>query len=58
MGGLSAIVSCFLIVYSKQSGMSDIEHDPSGKWNSSFQAGAENLNLLLLYADLMFLHLY
>ena len=36
--------------------MSEIEHDPSGKSNLSFQDGADILNLLLLYADLMFLH--
>ena len=30
------------------------EYDPSDKSNSSFQGGAEILNLLLLYADLMF----
>ena len=36
--------------------MSEIEYDSSGKSNSSFQVGAEILNLLLLYADLMFFH--
>ena len=36
--------------------MSEIEYDPSGKSNSSFQVGAEILNLLLLEADLMFFH--
>ena len=36
--------------------MSEIEYDPSGKSNSSFQVGAETLNLLLLYKDLTFLH--
>ena len=35
--------------------MSDIEHDPSTKLNL-FQAGAGVLNLLLLYADVMFFH--
>ena len=34
--------------------MSAIEYDPSGKLKSSFQIGAEILNLLLLYADLLF----
>ena len=29
--------------------MYEIEYDPSGKSNSSFQAGADILNLLLLY---------
>ena len=29
--------------------MYEIEYDPSGKSNSSFQAGADTLNLLLLY---------
>ena len=36
--------------------MSEIEYHPSGKSNLSFQVGAENLDLLLLYCDLMFLH--
>ena len=36
--------------------MSEIEYDPSGKSKVSFQVGAEILNLLLLYVDLMFLH--
>ena len=34
--------------------MSQIECDPSGKSNLSFQVGAEVSNLLLLYADLIF----
>ena len=36
--------------------MSEIEYDPSGKSNSSFQVGADILNLLLFYADLTFFH--
>ena len=36
--------------------MSEVEYDPSGKSNLSFQVGAGILNLLLLYADLMFYH--
>ena len=36
--------------------MSETEYDPSGKSNSSFQVRTEILNLLLLYADLIFLH--
>ena len=36
--------------------MSETEYDPSGKSNLSFQVGAEILNVLLLYADLMFFH--
>ena len=36
--------------------MSEIEYDPSGKSNSSFQVGAEILNSFFLYADLIFLH--
>ena len=36
--------------------MSEIEYDPSRESHSSFQVGAEILNLLLLYADLMFFH--
>ena len=37
--------------------MSEIGYDPSGKSNSSFHVGADILNLLLLYVDLMFFHL-
>ena len=36
--------------------MSKTEYYPLSKSNSSFQAGAKILNLLLLYADLMFFH--
>ena len=36
--------------------MSAIEYNPSGKLNSSFQVGADILNLLMFYADLMFFH--
>ena len=36
--------------------MPEIEYDPSGKSNSSFQVGADILNLLLLYVDLMFFY--
>ena len=36
--------------------MSETEY-PSGRSNSSFQVGAEILNSLLLYADLMFFHM-
>ena len=36
--------------------MYKIEYDPSGKPNSSFQVGAETLNLLLLHALLMFFY--
>ena len=36
--------------------MYKIEYDPSGNSNSSFQVGAKTLNLLLLYANLMFFH--
>ena len=35
--------------------MSEIEYDPLGKSNTSFQVEAEILNLLLT-ADLIFLH--
>ena len=37
--------------------MSETEYDPSGNSNSSFQVGAEILNLLL-YADLMSFQLW
>ena len=40
-----------------QYNMSEIEYDLSVKLNSSLQFGADILNLLLLYADLMFLFL-
>ena len=33
--------------------MSEIEYDPSGNSNLSFQVGAEILNLLLFHADLI-----
>ena len=36
--------------------MSGIEYDLSGKSNSSFQIGAEILNLLLIYSDVILLH--
>ena len=36
--------------------MSEIKYNSSGKSNSSLQVGAEILNLLLLYADLIFFH--
>ena len=36
--------------------MSSIESEPSDKSKVSFQVGAKSLNLLLLYADLMFFH--
>ena len=40
-----------------QYNISEIEYDLSVKLNSSLQFGADILNLLLLYADLMFLFL-
>ena len=36
--------------------MSEIEYDSSAKSNSLFKFGAEILNVLLSYADLMFFH--
>ena len=36
--------------------MCEIEYDPSGKPKISFKVGAEVLNVLLLYAYLMFFH--
>ena len=36
--------------------MSEIEYDTSGEPDSSFSVGVDILNLLLLYADLMFSH--
>ena len=43
-------------MHSKWSSMSEIAYDSPGKLNSSFQVGTEILNLLLLYADLIFFH--
>ena len=37
--------------------MPAIEKCPSGKSNSSFQVGAETVNLLLLFGDLMFFYM-
>ena len=48
IGAFSPIVSCFLIIYSIKSCISDILYDPSGKSNVSFHVGADILNLLLL----------
>ena len=53
MGELFATVSCFLIIYSKQSCISDTEYDLPLKSNLSFHVGADILDLLLLYADLI-----
>ena len=36
--------------------MAEIEYDPSGKSNTVFQAGADVLTLLFLYADWLFLY--
>ena len=38
--------------------MSEIEYDPPGKSNSLVRGGAEFLNLLLSYADVMFFYVY
>ena len=37
--------------------MGEMEYDPSGKSNPSFQVRIDILNLLWLYADLMFFHM-
>ena len=56
MGKLYVIVSCFfnnvykIILYIRY------RVDPSGKLSFSFQVGADILNLLLLYKDLVFFH--
>ena len=47
-GGLSAIVLCFLMMHSKYYRVSDIEHDSSGKSNSSFYVGEDIFSLLFL----------
>ena len=36
--------------------MSDIENDPSGNSNHSFNIGADNLKLLFLYDFFVFFH--
>ena len=38
--------------------MSETEYDSSGKSNLSFQVGADISNVLFLYADLIFFHVY
>ena len=42
--GLSATVSCCLLICSQQSWISDTEHDPSGNLNLLFYVGADVLN--------------
>ena len=56
MGGSSAIVSYFLIMYSKQPWISDIQYGPSGESNSSLYVGPNILNLLLFYVKLIISH--
>ena len=36
--------------------MFEVDYEPSGNSNSSFQVGADILNLLLLYVHLMVFH--
>ena len=43
------VFNVFLMIYSKLSWISDIEHDPSGNSNLSFHVGTDILNLLFLY---------
>ena len=42
------------MMYSKQSQISDTEYDPSRNANSSFHAGADLWNLMILYDFLFF----
>ena len=49
LGGFLVTVSCFLMIYSKWSWISDKEYNSSGNSNFSFRVGAGNLNLLFLY---------
>ena len=48
--------SCLLIIYWKQTWISDTEYDPSG--NFSFYVEPEILYLLFLYSCFMFFHVY
>ena len=50
------MASCFLIMNTKYSWMSETEYFSSGKSNLSFQVEEEILNLLSWYADLISLH--
>ena len=47
----------FLNIYPKYSRISDIEYDPSGNSNSSFQGGADILDLLFCVTFLFFFHI-
>ena len=49
MEGLLVSVSCFLMISSKKSSMSNIECDSTGDSNLPFHNGTGILNLLLLY---------
>ena len=49
------MVSCFLMMHSRWSCISETEYDPWGRSNSSFQVGADILNLMVLYADSIFI---
>ena len=52
MSGLSAIVSCFLMMDSKYSYISDIEYDSSGKSNSLFLVAADILVSNIRYSSI------
>ena len=43
IGGLSVTVSCFLIIYSKYSSISDTEYGLSSNSTSPFHVGADSL---------------
>ena len=53
-GGLQVNVFCFLIIYSKQSWISDAEYEPLGNSNSSFDAGVDILNLFFCMTFIIF----
>ena len=44
---ISITVSCFLMIYSKESWLSDAEYDPSDNSNSSFHVWAYIINLII-----------
>ena len=48
----------FLKVYSKSLLISNTEYDPSRNSSSSFDVGADILNLLFLYDSFIFFHVY
>ena len=56
--GLSATVSCSLIMHSKYCKISDTEYDSSNNSSFSFHVGPDILNLLFWNNVFIFLHIY